>query len=467
MDILENLDQTLKASPAQRVELGRSLREKVPRGSQAEWTPAPDRADPVAIIESANESRVPNLIPIRRRRMLSSPFSFYRATAGVMAADLSQTPSTGLHAQLSGDAHVSNFGLFASPERNLVFDLNDFDETLPGPWEWDLKRLAASVMVAAQDRGFSPEAAQRATKAAALGYQEAMAEFAERPILENWYAHLSVTEAAQLATKKRRKAITKASNKARSRTSQQALSKYATEIDGKLRIRSEPPLLASIRDMPAESDADQVTADLLASIASYRESLSPDVRALFDTYTFSDLAMKVVGVGSVGTMCMISLWFGRDNNDPLFLQVKQANRSALADYLPESAYDEPGRRVVEGQRMLQAVSDIFLGWSAPQSAGRSFYWRQFKDWKGSVKLEKTGPTELGRYAKVCGWTLAHAHARSGDPISISAYLGTGPVYSRSLASFAAGYADQNALDYQEYQAAVKTDNLEVAPVELA
>ncbi|MCH9816528.1 MAG: DUF2252 domain-containing protein [Actinomycetia bacterium] len=466
MNSIDELTGTHKPTPAERAELGKSLREQAPRSAQADWTPSAERDDPVAIIEGQNRDRVQELIPIRRRRMLASPFAFYRATAGVMAGDLSATTSTGLYAQLSGDAHVSNFGMFASPERNLVFDLNDFDETLPGPWEWDLKRLAASVTIAAQDRGFPAEAAQRATIAAGLGYQEAMADFASRPVLENWYAHLSVADIAQLATKKRRKSITKASDKARSRTSQQALKKYATEIDGKLRIRSQPPLVRPLRDLTAISP-EEIRSGLTSSLASYRSSLTPDIAHLLAEYSLADVALKVVGVGSVGTLCLISLWFGRDNDDPLFLQVKQANASALAEYLPPSPFDQPGERVVQGQRMIQAVSDIFLGWSEPAVAKRAYYWRQFRDWKGSVRLDKIGPTELGSYAKVCGWTLAHAHARSSDPIAISAYLGSGSVYPRSLAAFGAAYAEQNALDYQEYQSAVKTDHLEVAPVESA
>ena len=466
MEKIDELTGTRQPTPTERAALGKSLRDESPRSAQADWAPGADRADPVEIIEGQNKDRVPELIPIRRRRMLASPFAFYRATAGVMAGDLSETTSTGLRAQLSGDAHISNFGMFASPERNLVFDLNDFDETLPGPWEWDLKRLAASVTIAAQDRGFPAEAAQRATIAAGLGYQEAMADFASRPVLESWYAHLSVADVAQLATKKRRKSIAKASNKARSRTSQQALKKYATEIDGHLRIRSQPPLVRPLRDLEQVSP-DEIRNGLTSSLDSYRASLTPDIAHLLGEYSLADVALKVVGVGSVGTLCLISLWFGRDNEDPLFLQIKQAGQSALADYLPATEFDQPGERVVQGQRMIQAVSDIFLGWSEPTGAERAYYWRQFRDWKGSVNLDKIGPTELGSYAKVCGWTLAHAHARSGDPIAISAYLGSGSVYSRSLAAFGAAYAEQNALDYQEYQSAVKTDNLEVAPAESA
>ena len=443
-------------------ELGRSLRVETPRTAHSDWTARPQRPDPVALLEEQNESRVPWLVPIRRARMADSAFAFFRGSARIMASDLSTTPSSGLIVQACGDAHLSNFGFYASPERNLIFDVNDFDETLPGPWEWDVKRLAASVVIAAQDLGYTEPVAQSATKAAVLGYQEAMAEFAERSFLENWYSHLAIAELVQLMPKKKRRSLRKRSVKARGRTSQQALKKFAVKVDGKHRIKNNAPLLLPLRDLVGQEDPELVRQAAVTSLESYRESLPNHRRYLLDKYELHDIAVKVVGEGSVGTRCLITLSFGRDSSDPLFLQVKEATTSVLEEYLAPSEYDDPGQRIVEGQHLTQAMSDIFLGWSRQNEGGHSYYWRQLRDWNGSVNLEKLVPTALGRYARVCGWTLAHGHARSGDPSAISAYLGSGPAFARSITEFATSYAKQNEDDYKQFKAAIDDGELVAA-----
>lgn len=450
------------ASTKEQQERGRSIREETPRSSHAAWAAGPDRPDPVALLEEQNSSRVPWLVPVRRARMVASPFAFYRGSARLMASDLATTPTSGLTVQSCGDAHLSNFGFYASPERNLVFDVDDFDETLPGPWEWDVKRLAASVVIAAEDLGFSAPTAQRATKAAVLGYQEAMAEFAERGFLENWYAHLAIAELAELLPKKKRKRLHTVSVAARGRTSQQALKKFAKKVDGELRIKNDPPLLIPLRDLSAHEDPDRVRQVVLASLESYRDSLPDDRQHLLSQYRFTDLALKVVGVGGVGTRCLIALFVGRDTSDPLFLQAKEATASVLEEHLTPSAYAQPGRRIVEGQRLTQATSDVLLGWSQSEASGHSYYWRQLRDLEGSVDLNKLGPTALGRYARVCGWTLAHGHARSGDSAAISSYLGTGPSFARAISDFAVSYAKQNESDYERFRAAIDSGQLLVS-----
>lgn len=464
---MTHTDQSARRSPHERREVGRQARETTPRGDHADWAADPARPNPVDIIEQQNESRVPWLVPIRRQRMSASPFAFFRGTTAVMASDLSRTPTSGITVQACGDAHLSNFGFYASPERNLIFDVNDFDETLQGPWEWDVKRLATSVTVAAQDLSLPEAASQRATKAAVIGYQEAMAQFAERGALENWYTHLAVSELAPLMRKKKRKKMAQVSAKAKGRTSQQALKKLAEKVDGELRIKSQPPLLIPLRDLAQYEDPERLKQLASASLEDYQDSLPDDRKYLLSQYRLADLAVKNVGVGSVGTRSMIALLVGRDNSDPLFLQFKEAGDSVLANYLPASEYAEAGRRVVEGQRLTQAVSDIFLGWSRIDDSGRSHYWRQLRDWKGSIDLKKMGPMELGNYARVCGWTLAHGHARSGDPIAISAYLGSGPSFARAISSFAAQYARQNQTDYELFKQAIDDGQLVAASHELA
>jgi uncharacterized protein (DUF2252 family) len=392
--------------------------------------------------------------------MSVSPFAFYRGAARIMASDLAATPVSGLTVQLCGDAHLSNFGAYASPERQLVFDVNDFDETLPGPWEWDLKRLAASFVIASQHRTFDPATARAVTAASVEGYRQAMARFAELTNLDVWYALLAADQIASLAeTKKQEKTARKTVAKARSRDSLQALGKLAESDGDTYRIKSEPPLLLPLRDLAREVDPDALRDAVSQSFRSYAASLPSERRHLLSTYRFVDIALKVVGVGSVGTRASIVLLEGRDRKDPLFLQAKEASASVLEEFLPRSVYGDHGRRVVEGQHLMQAASDVFLGWSA-YSGGRSYYWRQLRDWKASADIEQMDRDRLTRYATLCGWTLAHAHARSGDPIAISGYLGRGSQFDKALVAFAEKYAEQNRRDYEVFVGQIRDGKLE-------
>jgi uncharacterized protein (DUF2252 family) len=438
---------------AERSGRGRAAREQAPRTSHATLDPA-DR-DPVAIVDADSANRVPELVPIRYGRMLVSPFTFYRGAASLMAHDLASTPRTGLNAQLCGDAHLSNFGGFASPSRDLVFDLNDFDETLPGPFEWDLKRLAASVEIAARDRGFDDKTRRSSVLASVRAYREAMRSFAAMGNLALWYTRLDV---AQLADgldaekhKRQVKSIKKVAAKARTKDSLKAFAKLTHEVDGEPRILSDPPLLVPIEELAGHLDVDQITGEVMELFRGYRRSLQPDRRKLLETYRYVDLARKVVGVGSVGTRCWIMLLLGRDNSDPLFLQVKETGPSALESVLGRSQYRNHGQRVVEGQRLMQAASDIFLGWIHSKAGldgrPRDFYVRQLWDWKTSADLDTILPEGLELYAQACGGTLARAHARSGDRIAIASYLGKNDVFDRAVADFAVAYADQNERDY--------------------
>ena len=447
-------------TPDERAEEGRSAREAVPRSSHADWFPASDRPDAVELLEQQNETRLPWLIPVRRGRMSVSPFAFFRGAARVMASDLSPTPVSGLTVQLCGDAHLSNFGAYASPERQLVFDVNDFDETLPGPWEWDVKRLAASFTIAGEHRSFDRATTRAVTEASIEGYRQAMARFAELTSLDIWYALLAVDQIASLAeTKKQEKVARKAVAKARSRSSLQALGKLAESDGDTYRIKSDPPVLLPLRDLAGETDPDRLRDAVRQSFRSYLDSLPDDRRHLLSTYRFVDIALKVVGVGSVGTRCLIVLFEGRDRNDPLFLQIKEASPSVLEEHLPATADQSHGRRVVEGQRLMQTASDMFLGWS-PSVEGRDYYWRQLRDWKVSANVERMDPDRMTRYATLCGWTLAHAHARSGDPIAISAYLGKGPQFDKALVAFGERYAEQNRTDYQAFVGLIQDGKLE-------
>ena len=429
----------------ERHERGRAARKQAPRSSHAEWAPAPDRPDPVDVLTAQDATRLQTLVPIRHGRMAASPFAFYRGAAAIMAGDLAPTPVSGLDAQLCGDAHLSNYGAFASAERNLVFDVNDFDETLPGPWEWDIKRLAASVALAGRSNGIPHKKTAHAVTSAVSGYRTAMAHFAQQATLDVWYAQLSVDRlVAALPDKSERKRVSKSAAKARSRTSLKAMDKMTERVDGVLRIASNPPLIVPIRDLVHEN-GDELRRQVIDSWELYRDSIRDDRKKLLERYHLVDIALKVVGVGSVGTRCMVVLFVGRDDGDPLFLQVKEAEASVLAAHLAPSRYDQPGERVVQGQRILQASGDIFLGWSA--SERHHYYWRQFHDMKGSADVETMGSRRLAGYAGICGWTLAHAHARSGDPIAISGYLGKGSSFDRALTKFAFTYADQNDLDH--------------------
>jgi uncharacterized protein (DUF2252 family) len=446
-------------TPAERKARGKALRKSVPRKSQAQWSPPDDRADPVTLITDQDDGRLQWLVPIRHYRMAESAFSFYRGAAKVMAADLAGTPSTGLFAQLGGDAHLSNFGSFASPERTQIFDFNDFDETLPGPWEWDLKRLVASFVIAGREYGFDHDAISDMTSNASSGYQQAMARFASSTTLDVWYAHVSLQQITDaLPKKKERKAAKKENLKARSKGNLHALSKLSEKVDGRLQIKSQPPLLVPLRDMPASDRPDDLQANVEDSLVRYRQSINDDLKLLLDRYHIADVAVKVVGVGSVGTRCMIVLFEGNDDADPLFLQIKEATDSVLEDHLPKSVYPQHGKRVVEGQHLMQTTSDIFLGWTG-SIGGHQYYWRQLYDMKGSADVSRMSAKQLRSYASLCGWTLAHAHARSGDPIEISGYIGSGTVFPDALTAFAFAYADQNENDFKRFTNAIKTGRI--------
>jgi uncharacterized protein (DUF2252 family) len=449
---------------------GKEAGNRTPPSSHAGWKPAVGRPDPVALLEEQNTAREQDLVPVRHGRMMVSPFTFYRGAAKIMAADLKDTPTAGLSAQLCGDAHLSNFGAFASPERRLMFDLNDFDETLPGPFEYDVKRMAASFMIAARNNGFAKADARAATTASVAAYREAMASFAQMRTLDIWYAHLAeedILTAAQARAKgkasaKDLKRAKRNIDKARTRDSLQALSKLAEMVDGAYRIVSQPPIVVPLRDLAATygmkpADADKV---LREQFRAYRTTLQNDRRHVLERFQFVDFARKVVGVGSVGTRAWIVLLEGRDGQDPLFLQVKEASASVLEDHLPKSRFRQHGERVVQGQRMMQAASDIFLGWTRGLDVSRHFYWRQLRDMKGSALVEAMSPSALGFYAGICGWTLARAHARSGDPVAISEYLGDSDTFDRAVADFSKRYADQNELDYQEFVNAIRSGRLQ-------
>ena len=440
---------------AERAGRGRTAREEAPRTSHAAFETVSGR-DPVAIVDADSAARVPELVPIRYGRMLVSPFTFYRGAASLMAHDLAAAPRTGLGAQLCGDAHLSNFGGFASPSRDLVFDLNDFDETHKGPFEWDVKRLAASFEIAGRDRGFDERTRRAVVLTAVRSYRESMRTFAAMRNLDVWYARLAVEDLmAGLDAQKNKqqvKTMKKAVAKAHTKDSLKALGKLTHEVDGEPRIISDPPLLVPIDELAEGSDREALTHEIHELFRLYRRSLQPDRRTLLEGFRIVDLARKVVGVGSVGTRCWILLLLGRDNTDPLFLQVKETGPSALEPVLGRSQYRNHGQRVVEGQRLMQAASDIFLGWlhvkAGLDGAARDFYIRQLWDWKASVDVDTIAPRGLEIYAQACGWTLARAHARSGDRIAIATYLGKNDVFDRALADFAVAYADQNERDYE-------------------
>ncbi|MGW5571204.1 DUF2252 domain-containing protein [Nocardia thailandica] len=438
------------------VDQGRAARKTISRSALGSWGAGPDREDPIAILERQAATRVPELVPIRYARMAISPFTFLRGAPAVMAADLAASENTGLTVQLCGDAHLSNFGLFASPERNLIFDVNDFDETLPGPFEWDVKRLAASVAVAARDNGCSDDRAAAAAEAAARGYRESMAAMAELDSLSIWYERVDADRVLSMVQKpKGRRVAEKTMESARKRTSLQALDKLTEpDANGIPRIKNQPPLL-----VPIEILDEKVVKEILGD---FRRSLPDERRILLDRHVVVDMAMKVVGVGSVGTRCFIVLMMDKESGTPLFLQVKEAEASVLAAHLKPSRYQHQGHRVVAGQRLMQAASDIFLGW-ATGPAGRFFYWRQLKDMKGSADIGALDHTQLANYAGLCGGVLARAHARSGDRMAIHAYLGNSDKFDRAMAEFALAYADQTAADRDSLLAAIDSGRLTAAP----
>ena len=398
--------------------------------------------------------------------MSASPFAFYRGAAKIMATDLATTPATGLTAQICGDAHLANFGTYAAPDRGQVFDLNDFDETLPGAWEWDVKRLATSLVVAGRDNDFDEEPIRSVAIKSVAAYREAMAEFAEAKTMDVWYARLSVDEILSgLTSKAHRKRVAKQAKKARSKDSLKAHSKLTEKVGGTHRIKSDRPLLLPFRELPSAAKVEDLRTIVESSLKSYAATLNDDRKHLLGQFRFVDIAMKVVGVGSVGTRCMIVLFEGRDQDDPLFLQVKQANRSVLEDHLSPSKYADHGQRVVEGQRLMQAASDIFLGWTTEAKTQHHYYWRQLHDMKGSADTSAMDATEMADYAKLCGWTLARAHACSGDPIAIAGYLGSSDAFDQAVADFATRYADQNERDYEAFVKAIEDGRLEAAELE--
>jgi uncharacterized protein (DUF2252 family) len=439
---------------AERSAEGKAARSGAPRSAHGEWEAGSDRADPIAILERQAESRLPDLVPIRYGRMAASPFAFFRGAAAVMAADLAPTPASGLRVQSCGDAHLSNFGAFAAPDRRLVFDLNDFDETLPGPWEWDVKRLAASFAIATRESGFKRKQREEVLLRVTRAYRESMRDFAALRNLEVWYARFDIESAlaeVEHDDSAEVKRVRKGVAKARSKDSLRALEKLTETVDGEIRFRSEPPLLVPGQELIPAEDGRSIMEMLEGVLEAYRDTLPPDRQVLLDSYSFRQIARKVVGVGSVGTRAWVILLTGSDDGDPLFLQAKEADTSVLEPYAGASRYRSHGRRVVEGQRLMQAASDIFLGWcSATGLDGNQhdFYVRQLWDWKRSAEVERLSPTGLGVYAQMCGQTLARAHARSGDRIAIASYLGSGDSFDRAMAEFSEGYAEQNLRDHQ-------------------
>jgi uncharacterized protein (DUF2252 family) len=454
----------------ERAARGRAARAECPRSSHAGFDLSAGR-DPVAILEEQARTRVPELVPVRYGRMLVSPFTFYRGAAAIMAHDLAPTPRAGLHVQLCGDAHLSNVGGFASPERSLVFDLNDFDETLPGPFEWDVKRLAASFEIAGRDRDFTDAQRAKAVLNAVRSYREWMRTLAESRNLDVWYARLDVeTIERNLRTqqaKRQAATVAKAAEKARTKDSMKAFAKLTRMVDGEPRIVSDPPLIVSAADLAQDAGIqfEYLEGLIHGLFREYRETLQDDRRHLLEEFRMVDLARKVVGVGSVGTRCWILLLLGRDGDDPLFLQIKEAQASVLEPYLGKSGYENHGQRVVAGQRLMQTTSDIFLGWLRSKEtldgAERDFFVRQLWDWKTSVDLDTILPEGLELYGEVCGFLLARAHARSGDRIAIASYLGKSDGFDRALAEFAIAYADQNERDHAVVQAAAKDGRIRV------
>jgi uncharacterized protein (DUF2252 family) len=455
--------------PADRAASGRSLRARVPRSSHADWEPGPDRPDPIALLEEQAAERLPELVPIRYGRMSASPLAFFRGAAYVMASDLAHTPRSGIPVQLCGDAHLLNFGGFASAERQLLFDLNDFDETLPGPWEWDVKRLAASVAVAGRENGYAPKRREAMVREAVSEYRTAMRDFAGMRTLDVWYARVSAGDLEELlrpeATRSEIRQFDRTVAKGRRKDSARAFAKLAASADGEPRIVADPPLIVPVADLAGDADAQRLERGARELLDSYLTSLSGDRRRLVERYRYADLARKVVGVGSVGTRAWVVLLLGRDPGDPLFLQAKEARPSVLEPFAGRSEFRNEGQRVVEGQRLMQAAGDIFLGWlhvahDLDDGNPRDFYLRQLWDSKISADVSTMRLAAMARYARLCAWTLARAHARSGDSIAIAGYLGTGDAFDRAIAAFAESYADQNERDHAALADAIASGRVE-------
>jgi uncharacterized protein (DUF2252 family) len=451
---------------AERAARGKAARKLAPLPVHGEWQPSSDRPDPVSLLEQQGATRVPELVPIRYGRMLVSPFTFYRGAAYLMASDLASAPQTGLSVQLCGDAHLSNFGVFAAPDRQLVFSVNDFDETLPGPFEWDVKRLVASFAVAGRDRGFDTKQRKSINLATARSYREAMLHLAQMKKLDVWYSRLDIEEIdTQLAANLKpgaKKRFEKNVAKARSKDSIKAFDKLVQVVDGRPQLVGDPPLIVPIEDLLPDLQYHQVDEAIHNLLRSYRRTLAGDHRHLLEGFRYVHAARKVVGVGSVGTRAWIVLMLGNDDSDPLFLQAKEAQESVLEPFVGKSRYANHGQRVVEGQRLMQSASDIMLGWirtDGIDGVTRDFYIRQLWDGKGSAIVEAMKPSTMSAYAGLCGWTLARAHARSGDAAAIASYLGSGDGFDRAMARFAETYADQNERDYAALKLAVDSGKL--------
>jgi uncharacterized protein (DUF2252 family) len=470
-----DLERRRHPAPEQRMELGRQARVSCPPESNAEYAPSPDRKDLVQLMLDQAATRLPDLVPVRHGRMLASPFAFYRGAAAVMAMDLAPSRVSGLPVQLCGDAHLSNFGVFASPERRLLFDINDFDETTSGPFEWDVKRLAASLAMAGRQNGFDDAARRKIVLATTRSYKESMAAFAGMRKLDIWYARAEIDQLREMLagqlTKARQRGLDRTLAKARDNDSLKAFSKLTEVVDGHRRIKADPPLLVPIQSLLPDIARAEIEGSLHDLLDGYRTSLESDRKVLFDAFEFVDLARKVVGVGSVGTRCWIVLFLGRDESDPLFLQVKEAGDSVLTEYVPLGLRNpgEPahgGQRVVAGQRLMQAASDIFLGWQTVEGLDgqtRDFYVRQLRDQKGAAVVEEMVPRGMRLYGELCGWTLARAHARAGDPIAMAAYLGEDDAFPTAIAEFSERYADQTERDYDVLVQAVSDGRLEAEP----
>jgi len=455
-----------KLQSGESAERGRAARATAPRSAHGDWAPSPKRPDPIATLRAQGATRVQELVPIRYGRMLVSPFTFYRGAAAIMAADLAPTPDSGIAVQACGDAHISNFGGFAAPDRRLVFGPNDFDETLPGPWEWDVKRMAASVEIAGRDVGLLAERRRRLVTACVREYREGMRGFADESHLDVWYDRLNASELVDRfggrLGEKGRILFAKPFAKARRKTSLRAIRKLTEQVHGELRFRSVPPLLVPLGELFDAAHAHDEEEYVRELIGGYAASLDEDRSYLFGTYRFVDMARKVVGVGSVGTRAWVFLFVGRGGKDPLVLQAKEAQASVLEPYLGESEFQNHGERVVRGQRISHAASDIFLSWQRSMGldgAEHDFYVRQLWDWKASIDLSTMSESGLHAYTRACGWSLARAHARSGDRLAIAGYLGRGSGFDRAIARFSTAYADQNELDYQQLADAVAAGDL--------
>ncbi len=453
---LRDVGASIGLTRAERVDVGKSIRERVSRPSHAEWSPPSRRPDPVDVLIRTAKGRQEDLLPIRYARMAASPFAFFRGAAAIMALDLAPTPVTGLTVQTCGDAHLSNFGTFASPERNLCFDLNDFDETLPGPWEWDLKRLVASLVVAARDIGLKPKEADKAVSAASASYRRRVAEFAEMRHLDLFYYRIDSDEVLALASDSTRFHFERALAKARRRTNEGSAPKLVEFVDGGHRLKVEPPLTTPVEDP-------RIDAGIRRLLEEYRPTLHADRRLLLSRYSVVDVAHKVVGVGSVGRRCYVAFLMGSDTDDPLFLQIKESQQSVLEPYLGRSDLGNHAHRIVTGQRIMQAATDPFLGWGR---MGRyDVYVRQMRDMKGSVEVEAMDGQALAEYASLCGWVLARGHARSGSPARIAGYLGRSESFDRAMVRFANRYADQNEADHAALLAAIDAGRVPAAAPE--